>query len=205
MRERGRAARSDDTDEVSRGYGQTFLHCIAALGRADFPGCCPNRRNDRRCRWYHPGEPLRRRELTDGHRDANELGSNDRRCGGVRWLRDRHCSADRRFCDRVLDRDGIRKRHPVEHVGCGREHVIGADNIRRIVCDRNGRGLDQCPGLALVSAGGSYGPRTLCRRDRSLLHALARPPKAADGTIEDGLLLRRQRLVERLKGRLRRL
>jgi hypothetical protein len=163
MRERGRAARSDDTDEVSRGYGQALLHCIAALGRADFLGCGANRRNDRRCRWYQPGEPLRRRELTDGHRDANELGNNDRRCGGVRWLR-----------DRVLGRDGIRERHPVEHVGCGREHVIGADNIRRIVCDRNGRGLDQCPGLDLVSTGGSYGARALCRRDGSLLRTLAR-------------------------------
>ena len=60
-------------------------------------------------------------------------------------------------------------------------------------------------GKLLVSAGGSYGPRTLRDRDKSFLRALARPPKAADGTIEDCLLLRRQRLVERLKGRLRRL
>ena len=52
----------------------------------------------------------------------------------------------------------------IEHVGRRWGRVIGAEDFRRIVYDR--------PGLDLVSAGGSYGARTLCRRNGSLLRAL---------------------------------
>jgi hypothetical protein len=160
--------------EASLGYDQALLHCIAVLGRAHFLGRGANHRNERRRRRYQPGEPLWRRELTDGHRDANGLGNDDRCCGGVHRLDDRDCSAGRRLYDRVLARGGVRERLPVERTGRRREYVIGAGNIRRIVGDRNSSGLDQCPGLDLVSAGGSYGARALCRRDVSLLRTLAR-------------------------------
>jgi len=74
--------------------------------------------------------------------------------------------------DRVLVRDDISERYPVEHIGDGRQHVIGARHSRRLVRDWNGSRL-KCPGLGLVSAGGSYGPRTFCHRDASILRALA--------------------------------